>query len=309
MGRVGTQHDFRSDPTAISAVEAMRARCPQADPLALLPDVHPDRIPRHAAIIMDGNGRWAESRGFPRVFGHRNGAATVREITDEALRLGIEQLTLYSFSSENWKRPAEEVDALMTLCAEYVEGNREIFLRDGVRFRVIGRRAELPGRVQDAIESLEEATRQCSAATLCLALNYGSRAELTDAARAIARKVAAGELDPESVNEMMISDHLYTAGMPDPDLLIRTAGEMRVSNYLLWQISYAEFYATEVCWPDFGRQDLRDAVREYAHRRRRFGALSDEMGGEAGDESGVRHRERPADASDDECGDQAAEGR
>ncbi|MEM1331153.1 MAG: isoprenyl transferase [Planctomycetota bacterium] len=272
------QRDHRHDPSAQAAADAMRARCPKADPLGLIPDVHPTRIPRHIAIIMDGNGRWAESRGFPRVFGHRNGAGTVRDITDEALRLGVEQLTLYSFSSENWKRPAKEVDALMTLCAEYVEGNRDAFLRDGVRFRVIGRRSELPERVREAIDGLERATASCSSATLCLAINYGARAELVDATREIARRVAAGELKPDQIDESLIDRSLYTSGMPDPDLLIRTAGEMRVSNYLLWQISYAELYSTSVCWPEFSGDDLRTAIREFARRRRRFGGLSDELG-------------------------------
>lgn len=267
---------YAADPAAIAALERMRRRCPKADPMTLLPDVHPARIPRHIAIIMDGNGRWAQARGFPRIFGHRNGARVVREVVDQAGRLGVEALTLYSFSMENWKRPAEEIEALMSLCLTYLDGEREAMVREGIRFKVIGRREGLPAPVVQAIERAECLTRANEGPVLCLAINYGSRAELTDAARAIARDIAAGTLSPDSVDERAIASRLYTADLgelADPDLLIRTAGEMRVSNFLLWQISYAELHVTDVLWPDFAAADLRAAIRDYASRNRRFGGL------------------------------------
>jgi len=256
-----------------AALDRMRARNPEADPLTHLPGVPPTRIPRHVAIIMDGNGRWAEARGFPRIFGHRNGAASVRAVVEAAGRMGVEVLTLYSFSLENWKRPAEEVGALMALCESYLTGNLDLLLRNGVRLRVIGRRSGLPEAVRNAVEMVERETAHCTRATLCLALNYGSRAELADAARAIAERVRAGELDPKDVDERTLAGHLYAPDLPDPDLLIRTAGEMRVSNYLLWQISYAELYVTETYWPEFRAEELRLAIEAYASRDRRFGGL------------------------------------
>jgi len=272
-----TDTNLTSDPSALAAAERLRARGPDIDPLTALPDVHPARIPRHVAIIMDGNGRWARQRGFPRVFGHRNGARAVREMITAAVRLGIEQVTLYSFSIENWKRPADEVDALMKLCAEYVQGNHDLLLARGVRFRSIGRRAGLPEELQRSIAELEAATAECRQMTLCVALNYGSRAEIADAVRMIAEKAARGQIDPAGIDESVVEAHLYTAGMPEPDLLIRTAGEMRISNYLLWQISYAELYVTDTLWPDFDEACLHEAVRAFTRRKRRFGGLdSDE---------------------------------
>ena len=267
------ESSFASDPAALAAVARMRARNPKADPLTQLPDVHPARIPRHIAIIMDGNGRWAEQRGFPRLFGHRNGASAVRTTVEECGRLGVEAVTLYSFSSENWKRPRDEIDGLMTLCLIYLDGEREAMIREGIRFRVIGRRDGLPADVVQAIASVEDATRSCTRGTLCLAINYGSRAEITDAARSIARDVREGRLDADSVTEAHLEERLNTHGLPDPDLLIRTAGEMRVSNFLLWQISYAELHVTETLWPDFGIPELHAAIRDYAGRSRRFGGL------------------------------------
>ncbi len=262
------------DDAAREALARMRALTPRADPLRHLPGVHPARIPRHIAIIMDGNGRWAAERGFPRLFGHRNGARAVRAAVEECGRLGVEVLTLYSFSSENWKRPPEEIDALMDLCVAYLDGEREALVREGVRLRVIGGRRELPARVVEAIERVEAATAGVRGPTLCLAINYGSRTEIVDAARSLARDAAAGRLDPESIDEALVSGRLCTAGLPDPDLLIRTAGEMRVSNFLLWQISYAELHVTDVLWPDFGPADLHKAIRDYASRSRRFGGLA-----------------------------------
>jgi undecaprenyl diphosphate synthase len=270
--------DYSADAAALAVVEAIRQRNPKADPLARLPDVHPSRIPRHIAIIMDGNGRWAQERGFARLFGHRNGAAAVRRVVEECGRLGVEVLTLYSFSMENWKRPREEVDALMALCLSYLEGERDGLIREGVRFRVIGRREGLPAEVLAAIDAVTEATRHGRSGTLCLAINYGARAEIADAARALAAQTAAGRLAPDAITEDLLAAHLSTAGLPDPDLLIRTAGEMRVSNFLLWQISYAELFVTGTLWPDFGAADLHAAIRDYAGRTRRFGGLPDAAG-------------------------------
>ncbi len=232
-----------------------------------------DRIPRSIAIIMDGNGRWARQRGLPRVAGHQQGAKNVRTIVTEAARLGLDALTLYSFSIENWSRPPEEVSALMHLYAEYLVRERETVMDHNVRLRHLGRRDGLPDIV---LRELDESVRVSSANTgmfLCLALNYGSRAEVTDAVRRIARRAADGELDPDDVSPELISESLDTTGVPDPDLLIRTSGELRVSNFLLWQISYAEFYITDVYWPDFTPEELHRAIRDYAGRERRFGGL------------------------------------
>ena len=259
--------------TAAEAAEAVRSRVPRADPAAVLPDVHPGRLPRHVAVIMDGNGRWAESRGFPRVFGHRNGARAVRGLLTECGRIGIEHLTLYSFSSENWKRPKDEIDALMELCVAYCEGEAEHLRREGVRVRVIGRRDRLTPDVSRAIERLERVTAVGTGVTLCLAIDYGGRDELVRATRRIACEVARGDLAPEGVDEAAIESRLDTAGMPSPDLLIRTGGEMRLSNYLLWQLSYAELVVTDTLWPDFDGAAFRDALRDYASRQRRFGGL------------------------------------
>jgi undecaprenyl diphosphate synthase len=266
---------LNDDPRAEAIVARMRRRSPKADPRGILPDVHPERIPRHIAIIMDGNGRWASQRGFPRAFGHRSGAATVRTVIEECSRLGVEVLTLYSFSMENWKRPEEEVEALMGLYEMYLEGERDRLMRENIRFVQIGRREGLPDFVLRGVDDLMARSAANTGPTLCLAVNYSSRAEITDAARAIAAKVQRGELDPAAIDESTIASHLYTAGLPDPDLLIRTAGEMRVSNYLLWQISYAELHVTEKLWPDFEAPDLHAAIRDYAGRRRTFGGLTD----------------------------------
>jgi len=262
-----------SDGTARAAVERIQRRNPKADPQGLLPDVHPARIPRHVAIIMDGNGRWAAQRGFHRMVGHRNGATAVREVITECLKLGVEYLTLYSFSLENWKRPAEEVAALMQLYQDYMHGERAEFMRENIRLRQIGRREGLPAEALALRDAMQDATAANSAMTVVLAVNYGSRMEITEAVQRIARDAAAGRLDPEAITPEMIGAQLDTAGIPDPDLLIRTAGEMRVSNFLLWQISYAEIFVTPTLWPDFDRRSLHEAVRAYAARERRFGGL------------------------------------
>ncbi len=269
---------FDTCPRAREAVERIRERLPEADPLRHLPDVHPASIPRHIAIIMDGNGRWAEQRGFPREFGHRNGAQSVRRVVSEAGRCGVECVTLYSFSTENWRRPAGEIDALMQLCEAYCEGERDELIRNGIRVRVIGSREGLPASVLASLDGLVEATnaRDAVGPTLCLAVNYGSREEITEAVRRLATRVREHELEPGSITQQDIERALYTAGLPDPDLLIRSAGEMRLSNYLLWQISYAELYVTPTLWPDFDEACLHAAIREYASRQRRFGGLDAE---------------------------------
>lgn len=235
--------------------------------------VAPEKLPRHVAIIMDGNGRWARQQGLPRFAGHRAGAKTVRLVVEECARLGLQQLTLYSFSTENWNRPAEEVSLLMDLYVEYMRSQRQLLIDNNIQFVQIGRREGLPKLVLEELQNTLEATKNNTGMTLCLAINYGSRMEITDAVRRIAEEVRVGKLSPEQVTEKAISERLYTAGMPDPDLLIRTAGEMRVSNYLLWQISYAEFYVTDVFWPEFGIDELYKGLRDYAGRNRRFGGV------------------------------------
>jgi len=238
----------------------------------------PDELPRHVAIIMDGNGRWAQRKGLHRIEGHRVGGETVRTIVIQCAQLGIECVTLYSFSHENWKRPQDEVDALMALYAQYLVSERELIMSNDIRLRQIGQRERLPEAVLREMDHSERISAKNQGLTLCLALNYGSRTEIVDAVRAIARRVQNGELAPDQIDESLIGDSLYTAGLPDPDLLIRTAGEMRISNFLLWQISYAELYVTPVLWPDFGADDLKQALREYARRERRYGDVEADRG-------------------------------
>lgn len=268
---------FADDPAAHAHVARVLARNPKACPLEALPDVHPARIPRHIAFILDGNGRWARQQGMPRILGHRHGALAVREIIKECGRLGVEYITLYSFSLENWKRPADEVAALMSLYQQYLASERTLLMENNVRFRQIGRRGPgsgMPDVVMEQVEALERETAGNTAATLNLAINYSGRAEITDAARELARRCLEGTLRPEDISEEHFAGHLTTAGVPDPDLLVRTAGEMRVSNYLLWQISYSEFYVTQTLWPDFSVAELHKAIREYARRERRFGGVT-----------------------------------
>jgi undecaprenyl diphosphate synthase len=246
--------------------------------MSLLPGIPADKIPCHIAIIMDGNGRWAVQRGLERVRGHQQGAKVVKGLVTECGNLRQEYgkpdyLTLYSFSLENWKRPMSEVSFLMEMYIDYLRQERVTMMENNIRFRQIGRVDQLPDPVLDEMNRTLEQTRHNTGLTLVLALNYGSRAEITDAVRAIAEEVADGTLKPGQINEETISNRLYTAGMPDPDLLIRTAGEMRVSNYLLWQISYAELVVSPVLWPDFGVPDLHAAIAEFSRRNRRFGAL------------------------------------
>lgn len=242
-----------------------------------LPDLNltPDQLPRHVAVIMDGNGRWARERGLERAQGHLRGAGVVREIVEESARLGIGQLTLYCLSSENWKRPRHELDFLMTLLKQYLLEERREILERNIRFTVIGRREGLPDEVLTEIDENIRVSAANTGLTLCLAINYGGRGEIVDAVRSLAARVARGELAADAIDEEAISGALYTAGMPDPDLMIRTAGEMRVSNFLLWQISYAELWVTEKCWPDFDRGLFHEAMRSYVGRVRRFGGLKE----------------------------------
>ena len=239
-------------------------------------DVPPERRPRHIAIIMDGNGRWARRQGLPRIEGHRRGVATVRRVTEECARQGVEQLTLYCLSSENWKRPQPELDFLMHLLQQYMIEERGTILKHNLRVGVIGCREGIPGEVLREVDKSVAMSEANTGLRVCLAVNYGARREIVDAVRNIAGLVKAGQLQPEAISEETLSGHLYTAGMRDPDLLIRTAGEMRVSNFLLWQISYAEIWVTDRCWPEFDEVQLRQAIRDYAARDRRFGGLGDE---------------------------------
>ena len=228
-----------------------------------------NNIPQHIAIIMDGNGRWAAEKGKPRSFGHQAGVDTVRRITAECTRLGVKYLTLYTFSTENWNRPATEVAALMGLVLTSLED--EIFMKNNVRFRVIGDLKRLPEEVRQKLHETEEHTAANTAMTMVIALSYSSRWEITEATRQIANEVKAGTLNPADINEDTIAQHMATAFMPDPDLLIRTGGEERISNYLLWQIAYSELYFCNTFWPDFSEEELQRAIANYQQRQRRFG--------------------------------------
>ena len=230
--------------------------------------------PAHVAIIMDGNGRWATARGWPRLVGHRRGAERVRSIVEAAPGLGIRYLTLYAFSTENWKRSTEEVIGLMTIFARYIQSEAQRLSAEGVRLRFIGGRERLDKKLQKLMAGIEARTSGNDRLHLTIAINYGGRDELARAARRVAEEVASGRLRAEEVDEAAVTARLDTADLPDPDLLIRTAGEMRVSNYLLWQISYAEIHVTDVLWPEFGAEHLRTAVRDFASRNRKFGGLA-----------------------------------
>ena len=242
------------------------------DPRQLL-GLEPEQLPRHIAIIMDGNGRWAQARGLPRVQGHREGAKSVRAVVRSCSRLSMECLTLYSFSLENWKRPPDEIASLMQLYTEYLIKERDELMEGNVRLVQIGRREGLPPTVLEELDRTTALCRDNTGMTLCLALNYGSRYEIVQAVRGLAARVAAGELAADQIDENLFADSLYTAGLPDPDLLIRTAGERRISNFLLWQLSYAEIHVTDVYWPDFTAEYLYQAIGDYARRERRFGAV------------------------------------
>ncbi|MCI5132685.1 MAG: isoprenyl transferase [Candidatus Electrothrix sp. EH2] len=237
---------------------------------------YPQPIPRHVAVIMDGNGRWAQQRHRPRLFGHKAGADAVREAVETAREAGIRHLTLYAFSTENWQRPGLEVKGLMGLLKNYLRSELDNMKKNGVRLECFGQKDRLPEEVRSMLERVIAETEKCSELRLNLCLSYGSRAEMIRAMREIGRKCAAGELQPEDIDDRLFSDHLYSSGQPDPDLLIRTSGEQRLSNFLLWQLSYAELYFTDVRWPDFRREQFLAALEEYAGRQRRFGKTGEQ---------------------------------
>ena len=238
---------------------------------SLLSQFDAARVPAHVAVIMDGNGRWASKRGLPRLAGHSAGAKAVREVIVAAIEIGLSYLTIYSFSSENWSRPKDEVTGLMSLFVEVLERELANLQRMRVRVLVIGAMEDLPGVTRAAFERVIANTDHNDGLTLVVALNYGARGEIVEAARALAREVASGTLNPAAIDEALFASRLYTADIPDPDLLIRTSGEMRVSNFLLWQIAYSELWVTATLWPDFDRNDLLKAVVDYQQRDRRFG--------------------------------------
>ena len=234
-----------------------------------------NNIPQHIAIIMDGNGRWAKQRGLERSQGHQAGAATVRKLVEHALKLGVKYLTLYTFSTENWNRPIAEVAALMALLFESIE--EDIFVKNNVAFRIIGDLEKLPENVRERLNACVERTANNDSMTLVLALSYSSKWEITEAVRSIASKVKVGELALDEIDDKLISNELTTTFMPDPDLLIRTGKEQRLSNFLLWQVAYSEFYFTEVLWPDFTKEELYKAVYEYQQRQRRYGLTGEQV--------------------------------
>lgn len=239
--------------------------------------IQQDRIPRHVAIIMDGNGRWAKRQGLARMFGHRKGVETVHSITEAAAALGIEYLTLYTFSTENWNRPKAEVDGLMELLVENIVKETPTFHKNNIRFTTIGDNSLLPEKALRKLEECIADTASNTGMTLVLALSYSSRWEITDAMRRIATKVKNGELNVEDINDEVVAENLTTAGIPDPELLIRTSGELRLSNYLLWQLAYTELYFTDTLWPDFREESLYQAIVDYQKRERRFGKTSEQL--------------------------------
>jgi undecaprenyl diphosphate synthase len=244
-----------------------------SDERSLVDAIDWTRLPRHIAVIMDGNGRWAKLRHKRRVEGHRAGIDSVRDVVETSARLGLEVLTLYAFSVENWKRPAAEVSTLMGLLKRYLRMELETLLRNNIRFQVIGRIGDLPAEVQKELQRAMERTRRETGLVFNIALNYSGRAEITDSVQRLLADVVANGKDPASISEETLGSYLYTAGQPDPDLLIRTSGEMRVSNFLLWQIAYAEIWVTDVLWPDFRRKHLLQAIADYQKRERRYGGI------------------------------------
>jgi undecaprenyl diphosphate synthase len=228
-------------------------------------------VPGHVAVIMDGNGRWASQKGLPRIAGHSAGAKSVEEVIKAAKESGVKILTLYAFSTENWKRPKYEVDALFKLLENYIDSQTDILIKNDIRLSVIGRIEGLPDNVQRKLKSIMDKTRSGSSLLLNLALNYGARTEIVDAVRAVVKDCISGKVDPNKIDENTFSGYLYTKDLPDPDLLIRTSGEMRLSNFLLWQLSYSELYISKKLWPDFKKGDFIEALNEYRNRQRRYG--------------------------------------
>lgn len=239
-----------------------------------------ERLPAHVAVIMDGNGRWAKKQGKLRTFGHNNGVRSVREVTEAATELGVKFLTLYAFSTENWSRPRFEIDALMQLLVKTIGGEINTLMENNVRLATIGNTESLPDSVVKNLKNAINKTANNTGLTLVLALSYSARWEITDAVKSIASKVKSGLIEPDSITESIINNHLRTAAFPDPELLIRTSGEYRISNFLLWQIAYAELYFTEKLWPDFNREDFYEAIVSYQGRERRFGRVSEQLNGD-----------------------------
>jgi undecaprenyl diphosphate synthase len=239
--------------------------------------LQPEKVPCHLAVIMDGNGRWAKERMLRRIVGHQKGVETVRSIVEECSRLGIRYLTLFAFSSENWLRPKTEVRALMALLKRYIKTEISRMMQNNIRFNVIGNRGDLPPDVNLVVDNAIAGTAANTGMTLTLALSYGGRQEIINAAKLLAEEIASGEISPDSVDDAVFDRYLYSAGMPDPDLLIRTSGEMRISNFLLWQLAYTELYFTEVNWPDFDLGELHKSLLDYQARERRFGRTSDQL--------------------------------
>ncbi len=248
-----------------------------AENTALKTQIELDRLPKHVAIIMDGNGRWAKERGKPRVFGHHNGVTSVREVTEAAAEIGVEYLTLYAFSTENWNRPTLEVTALMTLLVQTIYGEVDTLNKNNIRLEAIGDLSRLPTKTHKALLDGIEKTKNNTRMTLVLALNYSAKWEILHSVKIIAEKVAAGELTPDQIDEATFEKGLSTHGIPDPELMIRTSGEHRLSNFLLWQLAYAEFYFTETFWPDFRKEDFFQAIIAYQNRERRFGKTSEQL--------------------------------
>ncbi len=240
----------------------------------------PTRIPRHVAIIMDGNGRWAKQHGHERSFGHENGVSTVRQVTEIASEVGVEYLTLYTFSTENWNRPQEEVDALMNLIVVSIEQQTPDLIKNNVRLTAIGDMSRMPEFAASRLAKCMEDTSHCTGLVLCLALSYSSRWEIVEACRQLAREVASGQMKAEDIDDMALSARMATREMPDPDLLIRTGGDLRVSNYLLWQIAYSELYFISKYWPDFTKEDFVEAIADYQARERRYGKTSEQVNDE-----------------------------
>lgn len=245
--------------------------------MSLKEQIDIERLPKHIAVIMDGNGRWAKERGKPRIFGHQSAIKSVREINEACAELGISYLTLYAFSTENWKRPVDEVKGLMTLFGQTMRSEASTLIKNGIRLRVTGDVERMPRDTQKLLDETIERTKDGSRMVLNLALSYSGRWEITEAARSIAQEVKAGSLDPENITEDVFNRHLATAGMPDPELLIRTSGELRISNFLLWQLAYSELYFTNKYWPDFRKEDLYEAIINFQHRERRFGKTSEQI--------------------------------
>ena len=245
--------------------------------MSLKDQIQLERLPKHIAVIMDGNGRWAKEQGKPRIFGHRNAIQSVREVSEACAELGVSYLTLYTFSTENWNRPADEVSGLMTLLGQTIIKETEVLFKNGIRLSVCGDTDRLPKAVLDKLQEAVDITSKGEKMGLNLALSYSGRWDITQAARKLAQQVKEGKMNPEDINEDVFANALTTAGMPDPELLIRTSGELRISNFLMWQLAYSELYFTDKYWPDFRKEDLYEAILDYQHRERRFGKTSEQL--------------------------------